>query len=406
MGVKILLSAVGNTDPFGSDGKSDGPVLGAVDFVKPEVAMLFPTAEQAAPHHTATIDGSYRTKAEIERRHPGVKVIIRPLDLPDPTLYPAIIKAFRDEVRKIQATYNRSNPQYWLSITSGTAQMQAAWLFLVNSNILRATVLQVRDPKRILPEEPRVREVDTEWVLEEFRLKRAQELFENYAFKEAAGELELLGASTHRLERGESAQLMANLSLAYAEWDFYHPDEAGGRLKEVEKEFRRFGISELWEVVKDQLLVLSEIERLGKEEGPVNLIDLYFNAQRRMKQGQYTDVLTRVKRLMEGLICYHGRIKLGKGCDDLPYLGLAERLEEAGHINLGVLMDQIKLVGNKRNSTIAAHGMRGGTREEAQEALNVAEKLIKKVLDKKDLEGYIFSPERIKAISREVFLRI
>ena len=58
--LKILLSSVGMHDPFNGDGK-EGPVMGAVQELQPDILFLFPTRRQINEKLTSTEENSRAT---------------------------------------------------------------------------------------------------------------------------------------------------------------------------------------------------------------------------------------------------------------------------------------------------------------------------------------------------------
>jgi len=157
-GKKILISCVGNRDPYAppdKEGKvSEGPILTAFKKVNPEIVYLLVTKEFKKYGE--------ETKKELEIMMPKGRCEVRldVLDLGDPTVYDDLIFEMGDKIRNFLKTMGEDLEKY-VVISSGTPQMHVVWVYLLTKETMlsNACVLQVREPRFVKRGEERVREV-------------------------------------------------------------------------------------------------------------------------------------------------------------------------------------------------------------------------------------------------------
>ncbi len=157
-GKKILISCVGNRDPYAppdKEGKvSEGPILTAFKKVNPEIVYLLVTKEFKKYGE--------ETKKELEIMMPKGQCEVRldVLDLADPTVYDDLIFEMGDKIRNFLKTIGEDLEKY-VVISSGTPQMHVVWVYLLTKETMlsNACVLQVREPRFVKRGEERVREV-------------------------------------------------------------------------------------------------------------------------------------------------------------------------------------------------------------------------------------------------------
>jgi transcriptional regulator with AAA-type ATPase domain len=156
----VLFAIVDPKDPFmpgeleGED--QPGPIL--------SVAAARPFRRLFLFHTLSLRENAEATRAAVTDRYPATHVELLPLAVADPKDYSAIISGLARQVRRIQATLRGS--QAFVCVSSGTAEMRAAWFLLTASGVLSATLLQVGSPAEPLFGAANVKEVDlqtTEW---------------------------------------------------------------------------------------------------------------------------------------------------------------------------------------------------------------------------------------------------
>jgi len=423
--LKIMLSAVGLRDPYGKGGeKSEGPILGAVRELEPDILFLFPTRRQPGERLNFTEENSRATVAELAKLFPKIKVYERPLNLPDPTDYVKIIKNLREEIDSIKESYAQSKVQYYIALSSGTPQIQSAFLVLVNSNKLRAEVYQTINPDFTKEGERRTRLVETHFLEEENQIVRARSFFRNINYEEACKQLIALGAYTVYPEREQKANVFCDLVEGYFFWDLYQHEQALEKLSKVLPDLKRYRFYKLHEIVAEQAETLQKICDLGGEEDYLNLVDLYHNALRREKCKQYIDCLSRFKRLYEGIYYYIARTQLGipspsTKVEQQP-VWVKNIIRKNGYLNTydisklykekkgtgkisKELENQLNQIAQQRNLTINNHGMKSVDKKDARKSMELIEKLFGKVFVNQDIKNYCFSQERMQEVEELLF---
>jgi hypothetical protein len=430
--LKILISSVGMHDPFGysKDGVlSEGPVMGAVKELKPDIVFLFPTRKQLNDKLTSTEENSQTTTEEIKKVLPKVKVYQRPLNLPDPTDYCNIIKYLREELEDIKNNYARSQVDYCIAISSGTSQIQAAFLVLVNSNRIKADVFQIIDPKFLEPGEKRVRKVETHFLEEENQIVRAKKYFSRVNYFESKEELLELGLFTTYPERAEKAEIFVNLIEGYFYWDLYQHPKALEKLTYVLPFLKRYNLNELDDIISDQASVLREIVSLADTEDYLNLIDLYHNALRRERCKQFVDCLSRFKRLVEGTYFYFAKRDLNLSLNSKKYSKQPDwvkkivKKKEDSYLSMHdvsliyerklgkkiiphQLEDEINAFSTQRNYTINNHGMKSVEEQDSRKAMTLITKLLKITFPDKEINDYCLSKQKLELLEENIFKNI
>ena len=154
---KTLFTFVEYKDPFApgevAGEEQPGPVLSLLEARRFDHAFLFHT-----PHLEAVASA---TAEEVQRRYPGCTVHLQPLAVSDPKDYSSLMGALAQAVRR---SVNRSAPaaEHFVCVSSGTAEMRAAWFLLSAAGVLRATLLQLGSPAEPLYGGANVREVRLE----------------------------------------------------------------------------------------------------------------------------------------------------------------------------------------------------------------------------------------------------
>jgi hypothetical protein len=180
-GRRILLTCVGGSDPFGQPRDradrptrdraelSEGPILTVARHLRPHVVHVLYTkpakdAQTERGRDRPNDYGEYADKVEEHLRaiDPGLtgRVFLHPLsDVDDPTDYTQLLSAMGTVVREMTRS-ETDGDCYFVSVSSGTPQMQATWHRLKDHGILQARLLQVREDRWAGgPGQLRIREV-------------------------------------------------------------------------------------------------------------------------------------------------------------------------------------------------------------------------------------------------------
>jgi hypothetical protein len=428
--MKIMLSAVGNRDPFAvnekTGEKSLGPLMAIVREIKPDILIMFPTRQQLNNNLSFTEDRCDAIEAEIKSILPRMGIKRMPLNLPDPTDHHDILGELIPIIEEIKAMYKQSQVEYCVAISSGTPQIQASFLILVSSQRLNARVYQARDPHYVEEGQERVREIDIQFIEEENQINRARIFYNKNYFSSAADEMANLALATRKAEREKMAEIYYDLLTAYHFVDLCQYERALDCFVKLIPTLQRLRKNQLWEVLKKQQDCLKQIIALNETEGFDNLCDLYHNTCRRFNMEQYIDCLSRFKRIYEGCYYYVAREELKinphRKLEDQRNIEWAARMlkRSQGYINMHDiaflyenkvgkrkfserLEDRLNSLSKKRNYTINNHGMQSVKKEEAKRAVQLLKELLEQAFPGRDTNGHPFSASNLNEIGNIIF---
>ncbi len=148
----ILLSFVGNRDPYVEDSDLYGPVLSLLEARQFGRVMLFCTGPSFVERAREVQEVAAR---DLEFNRFGFVDI----DLESPIDYEEIYRRLAEQVATIQEREKHRKVDYSVLLDPGTPQMQTAWFLLVRSGVLDARLLQ-GIPPRFAAGSYRVKEVD------------------------------------------------------------------------------------------------------------------------------------------------------------------------------------------------------------------------------------------------------
>lgn len=132
--MKILLSFIGNHDPYANKEKSLGPILSILQKRKfDKLYLLF--------SHDRYWKSLNETHAYCNLNYPSMKVKYRFIDALNPIDHNIIYPAMYKIVRKI----SDDNPkgEFTISLTSGTPTMHACWILLQQGGAIIGELIQV-----------------------------------------------------------------------------------------------------------------------------------------------------------------------------------------------------------------------------------------------------------------------
>ena len=131
--MKILISFVGNHDPFADKENNLGPILSILKKRKFDKLFLLFNNDKYWKKLT-------ETQKYCNRNFPQMKVEYREAKSLNPISHNLVYPAMYQVTRKIV----KDNPtaDFTISITSGTPTMHACWLFLVYGNVINAKLIQ------------------------------------------------------------------------------------------------------------------------------------------------------------------------------------------------------------------------------------------------------------------------
>ena len=228
-----------------------------------------------------------------------IKVFIKPVKLVNPTDYSAILPKVRQQMGEIIKELESFDYELHLNCSSGTPQLKSTWIILSNSGIYTNCHLwQVGNPQ-VCAE--RVTELEITFMEEENILQRIKRYTDEFLFQRIAEECGRLKDISCYSYRKEKADLLQRIFSAYQSWDLIRYDDAYQRLYSVYCQINNArDLAGLSSILERQVETLSKLRSNDSRENEYNLLDLYFNAQRRLLRGDYTDTLSRFWRVYGG----------------------------------------------------------------------------------------------------------
>jgi hypothetical protein len=131
--LKILLSFIGNHDPFADGKEKPGPILSILTKRKyDKLYLLF--------NNDRYWDALSKTQEYCNQHYPNMKVEYRQAKSLSPIDYNLVYPAMYQVVQKIKK--NNPDARFTISVTSGTPTMHACWLFLVKGKAINAKIIQ------------------------------------------------------------------------------------------------------------------------------------------------------------------------------------------------------------------------------------------------------------------------
>lgn len=138
---KTLFAFVDPKDPFApteiAGGDQSGPILSILASRPFDQVFLFHTP------HTRT--NALATHDEIARRFPRFITALHELPVSDPKDYSSLMGSLSRVIAKVRRQLSRESQNY-VCVSSGTAEMRAAWFVLTASGFLPGTMLQIGSP--------------------------------------------------------------------------------------------------------------------------------------------------------------------------------------------------------------------------------------------------------------------
>jgi DNA-binding NtrC family response regulator len=153
--VNSLFAFVDPKDPFTpgeiSGEQLPGPILSIMSAKQFRHLFLFHT-----PH---TREHAVATEKEVSSRYPECQIVVNELPISDPKDYSSVMGRLARRVRTLMKPESSEIADCYVCVSSGTAEMRAAWFLLAALGVLPAKMLQVGSPVRPLFGEANVKEV-------------------------------------------------------------------------------------------------------------------------------------------------------------------------------------------------------------------------------------------------------
>lgn len=441
--MRFLITFVGEQDPISEKTNEEGSIVTLCRREQPDLVLLLPSA--AAPGNRSNTEDNARLTVDWLISEAGYKqeqFFIRSLDLPDPRNFTQILESGKRVIIDFfQHLPIDDDTEIILNTSSGTPQMKTC-IFLWSSEGLfspaKARLFQVANPKYLAEEDKRVEEIGYEFLAETNTLERIRKYIERYLFLPAATEAETLARISSYSQRRDKAKTLNRVLLAYHKWDLLDFAEADRLLLSVKSNYENTkDLGGLTEILRSQLEVLDRLKGLD-EENLYNLVDIFYNAKRRLGANAYADALARVWRVIEGCIYYrlreHGieptnlvqskekknlqlvevhfppkrSLTLLESQKALSVLGDNAYLQFAREINDFSWGEGFRRIKNEealgksrelRNNSVVAHGMKPVDYNMARLSIEVAENLLRFIFkDNKLIDDYPFCPKNFRLV--------
>ncbi len=153
--VNSLFAFVDPKDPFTpgeiAGEQLPGPILSIMSAKQFRHLFLFHT-----PH---TREHAVAMEKEVSGRYPECQIVVNELPVSDPKDYSSVMGRLARTVRTLMKLGSSEVADCYVCVSSGTAEMRAAWFLLAALGVLPAKMLQVGSPARPLFGEANVKEV-------------------------------------------------------------------------------------------------------------------------------------------------------------------------------------------------------------------------------------------------------
>jgi two-component system response regulator HydG len=161
--VNSLFAFVDPKDPFTpgevAGEQLPGPILSIMSAQQFRHLFLFHT-----PH---TREHAVATEKEVSSRYPECQIAVHELPVSDPKDYSSVMGRLAQTVRRLMKLGSSEIADCYVCVSSGTAEMRAAWFLLAALGVLPARMLQVGSPARPLFGAANVKEVrmdSSDWL--------------------------------------------------------------------------------------------------------------------------------------------------------------------------------------------------------------------------------------------------
>lgn len=414
---RVILTCVGTRDPY-HQGKGrefqviyeeegdnylslqelqKGPVLsllGNINVEKDDKIYLLSTRPAKNVRQPTELNGE-KLRDEISRLH-SLEAIHRPMndpsrDPPDwnPSAYRDVFRNMKDAV--VDIIEEEGEKDYFVAYQSGTPQMQASWLVLVNTGLL---------PARLLRSDGKEEEIKP--FFEDEKLNLGVSFLRSLSFEAAGDIFEKLSKGAVRPEKKGLARAFSNMAFGYHSWSIFHYAEAREKLKSarkildgLENHLREKGISlhELGKLKSEIGKQVRFLDNLLKRDMESVALDLFHSARREFEKAGYTEVLWRCSLLWEFLSVEIYKKIIGNPQGFLSGRNAAQAISKDYPI-FGE-QETLELFSTQRNRALHPPP-KAVTKETAEKALRKAEEILEAI----DCGlGHPFSPCSIRKIA-------
>ncbi len=278
----LVLSFVGNQDPFSEQTTEEGSIVTLIRYLMAE----HNTINRVILLHTAETQQRAEATKDWLKDEP-LNLALDQIDIipvenslsQDPVNLLAAVQEARKGL-ELAKQYLQKGDHLDFNASSGTPVMKSAWSILQAAGYApHSSVWQVRNPKQMQLGQPRVFPTNVEVLKNEFDLKVIQQQILDYNYSGALATVKVSQLSTELIEA----------LLKYAD-------------SRITFDFNSaFTVIQPWKQDLEPQWV-SEISSLRQKNKPALLKEAYFKAFIKLKNQQYADFLVDVFRFQEGFL--------------------------------------------------------------------------------------------------------
>lgn len=396
---KVLISFVGNHDPYGEDG--DGAVLTIIHEKTPDMVFLLPSAKAAAEISDNHTEGRAEEIVEILSQRDNSPVCrIIPLDTDNPADPDKCYKAFKNCFMQAREIIERDIKggigacDMLVNVSSGTQQMNLAGRLFLSVSGVSPIFLRVDNPKFAKGQSTRVHQVSQRMEEEMVLLRSIERNLAAFQFHSIADSCADLAERSLLNERRTFAAALVDIFEGYELLDTMDYTRAleklqrqtaffGGGAYEENAAQAHLDVHSIVSVLDEQIAFLRKINAAAESESTHILTELLFSMQRAFMRGYYVDVIFRFWRLRDGVSYIRQRDM--ESCE-------AELFESEFKTDL-------KRLDTNYKNTIAAYSMPSAERTDAELCMKIGEKLIDIIPNgRKTYDRYPFTQERMRTL--------
>jgi hypothetical protein len=284
----IILSFVGNQDPFSDQTTEEGSIVTLIRYLMAENNTI---NRVILLHTTETKERAEATKDWLKDEPLNLsldQIDISPVEdilSQDPVNLLAAVQEARKGL-DLAKQYLQKGDHLEFNASSGTPVMKSAWSILQAAGYApHSSVWQVRNPKQMQLGQSRVFPTNVEVLKNEFDLKVIQQQILDYNYSGALTTVKVSNLSTELIEallKYADYRMAFDFDLAFTAIQPWKSDKSD-----------KSDLESQW---------ISEISSLRQKNKPALLKEVYFKAFMKLKNQQYADFLVDVFRFQEGFL--------------------------------------------------------------------------------------------------------
>ncbi len=395
----VLLSFVGQNDPLGRE-NTEGPILTLLHKFQPNEVILMAVDEKGMEYAKDTLVWIIETFPSLSVEH-----IHKEFRRGDPVDYEFVLTFAHEVIQKYRnQTWAKEEVVVLANASSGTPQMTTAMILLKTMGFYGdGQAYRVREWKYVDENHPQVAPLRLEFLQEEGLQREFFAALVSGEYVQAQGLLRTMESITLQSMVKSSIPFLQKMVEGLRLWELGQFKKAGLLLAQAQTAMRQQQVFASWlNQIQDQVHWLQNYALQSPHETQENLLELYESILRYRQSQRLTDGLARFWRLVEGVLYFriaqvyhenprHLRGKHGGRCDLYDCMDYLKEKQDPQFLQWyqahlpkksmeTSIAERLIRLRNKRNESLSAHGMQPVEIEEFEEALQIAEILLKTVL--------------------------